>query len=243
MYCRCRLKTFVDAIHVTESRYRSLWPDDTTRKIWLYYRVKRLCNDPFFKWLRAGLTGKGQILEIGAGTGELGAALSLAGEKVLITDINPSRCGGIASLEGVSNGWLPMLCHFAVEDFTRLGHVDETFDAVVARDALHHAIDLPGCLFELNRVTKRGGCLFAREPVRGSLIPTRMALGEMAGDPTHEHVYTIRKWVKSLKAAGFADIQVTPQPGFHPLFGRWRQDRGSRGRFSYVPAYLFCRKP
>jgi SAM-dependent methyltransferase len=81
--------------------------------------------------------------------------------------------------------------HTATADATRLPFADETFDAVLIRDVLHHIGDVPSVLAEARRVLRRGARLTLLEPNRASpLIWAQAALipaerGVMRSTPAH----------------------------------------------------------
>jgi ubiquinone/menaquinone biosynthesis C-methylase UbiE len=229
-----------DAIHHTENKYRLLWPDPTSRDIYLYYRIKRRREDPFFMWILSYLEKGHRILEIGSGTGEFGCALAMEGHSVTMLDCNASPWGGLRSMHGM-NPALPVLK--AVQaDFMELPFQAECFDAVIVRDALHHALELSRTFDEIHRVIRKTGMLLAREPVKGLVIPSRIALGEHADNPTHEHVYSIWKWKKGMKNAGLNPESVHFSRPFHLFFGERRNGGSGKRSFSYVPTYFMARK-
>ena len=102
--------------------------------------------------------------------------------------------------------------HTATADAARLPFADETFDAVLIRDVLHHIGDVPSVLAEAHRVLHRGAKLTLLEPNRASpLIWAQAALipaerGVLRSTPAHLQAL--------LEAAGF---QVTRQSFDQPF--------------------------
>jgi len=64
--------------------------------------------------------------------------------------------------------------HLTVQDSARMAFADDSFDAAVCVDALHHVYDLDGTLRELARVVRPGGEVVVFEP--NCLNPLLLAL-------------------------------------------------------------------
>jgi demethylmenaquinone methyltransferase/2-methoxy-6-polyprenyl-1,4-benzoquinol methylase len=97
---------------------------------------------------------KGMVLDLGCGTGSAGAALRRKGATVIGVDLS-TACLSVAQrrLDSVVRA-----------DAAKLPFLDESFDALVARGALHHLPDADAALAEAARVLKRGGRALLIDP-------------------------------------------------------------------------------
>lgn len=107
--------------------------------------------------LREGGVGTGaRVLDLGGGRGILSAALAANGYAPVLCEISRSSICGLGALRNRPTAF-PLVCG----DFNNIGIADETFDAVVCKQVLHHAEDLDRCLSEAHRVLKPGGFFLA----------------------------------------------------------------------------------
>ena len=101
------------------------------------------------------------VIDIGCGTG-------------LYFPLVSPLCGSITGIE-LSSGFAKLAMQTAreyglpkttvtLQDSTRLGFRDATFDAALCVDSLHHVYDLDRTLDELSRVVKPGGDIVIFEP-------------------------------------------------------------------------------
>lgn len=110
-----------------------------------------------------------RVLDVGGGTGRAASALArdtreVAGRDVTVVDASAgmlaeARANGLPAVRG---------------DAARLPFRDDSVDAVVVVDALHHFPDRDGALAEARRVLRPGGVLVVRdfdpETLRGRLL-------------------------------------------------------------------------
>ncbi len=162
-------------------------------------------SEEFAEVLR--LTGAGNnrtILEPGAGNGIASFALAKNGWRV--TALEPdasSEVGAGAIREIVEQTGLPI---DIVQDFgEELPFDDESFDAIHARQVLHHASDLAVMVRELARVLRSGGVwLSTREHVADD---EQQLIAFHEDHPLHrfyggENAYPLDRYLKSFADAG-----------------------------------------
>ncbi|PGH44195.1 methyltransferase type 11 [Micromonospora sp. WMMA1996] len=106
----------------------------------------------WFSWLGERLPLAGEVLEVGAGTGELWRRVERpgAGLRLTLTDFSPAMCARLREVPGVR----VQRC-----DATRLPYADAAFDAVIANHMLYHLDDPDAALREFARVLRPGGRL------------------------------------------------------------------------------------
>lgn len=119
-------------------------------------RVLDLPN--LIKWAR--LPKNAQILEVGCGSGRNAMYLSgkLRAKSYIATDKNPSA---IARAETRNESGKKVI--FQVADIFKLPFDDQSFDAVVCVELLHHVKDWKKALREIHRVLKKNGKLLLKE--------------------------------------------------------------------------------
>ncbi len=148
---------------------------------------------------------QGAALDVGAGRGIASYALARDGWKVSALEPDPSALVGAGAIRQVAaESGYPIV---VVEAFgERLPFEAGTFDLVVARQALHHARDLPALLRELYRVLRPGGRLIAaRDHVISSHADLSRffevhALHKLYGG---ENAYLLGEYTAAIREAGF----------------------------------------
>ena len=163
-------------------------------------------SEEFAEVLR--LLGAGEqrrILEPGAGNGI--ASFALARNGWLVTALEPdesTEVGAGAIREIVEQTGLPIK---VVQEFgEQLPFEDESFDAIHARQVLHHASDLDAMVCELARVLRRGGLLLnTREHVADD---EQQLMAFRNEHPLHrlyegENAYPLDRYLESFANAGF----------------------------------------
>lgn len=116
------------------------------------------------------------ILELGAGTGKLTAALVELGHDVHATDPDPAMLDRLAQNVPVAR-----ISQTSAEDIPA---ADASYDLVIAGQS-YHWFDKDEALPEIARVLKRGGSLSLVWNVRDERIPWVKRLGRILGDPGH----------------------------------------------------------
>lgn len=123
-------------------------------------------SEEFAEVLRLLGAGNGRrILEPGAGNGIASYALARNGWQVTALEPDQSREVGAGAIREIADR--SGLSIEVVEEFgEQLPFADESFDAIFARQVLHHAINLDAMINEFARVLRRRGrCLATREHV------------------------------------------------------------------------------
>lgn len=128
---------------------------------------------PWFAWLAQRLPLSGDVLEVGAGTGELWQHADPRSVRLTLTDFSPAMCERL--------GTVPQA---RVErcDATALPFGDGEFDLVVANHMLYHLDDPAPALAEFARVLRPGGRLAAATNGADHLTDLD-EIGEVIGRP------------------------------------------------------------
>jgi SAM-dependent methyltransferase len=147
----------------------------------------------------------GKALDIGAGRGISSYALARDGWEVTALEPDPSGevgAGAIRHLAASQN--LPIS---VIEEFgERIPCPSASFDLVFARQALHHAKDLPALCAEAARLLKPGGAFIA---IRDHVISKRADLPRFFDiHPLHklyggENALLLHEYLDALRGAGF----------------------------------------
>jgi len=208
------------------------------------YRSDRIYADKIDR-VRAGLLddfGKspaGWILDIGGNTAGEATVLCQEGARIIVGDINEAALD--ISRERVVKFSLEQPGYVAF-DVHQIPFADESLDAVVVLEALHHFPDYDRALAEIHRVLKPGGVFYSQEP--NGLNPLRR-LSEVRDRlrGTVEKSFFRGQLLKLCRKAGFERITVHPGvagrscwkieevPGYRrwlAVFHGWLQERFPR---------------
>jgi ubiquinone/menaquinone biosynthesis C-methylase UbiE len=147
------------------------------------------------------------VLDVAAGTGLLARALAPHVGAVVAIDLTAEmlRTGGDAARrDGVRN------VVFQLGDAAALPHLDESFDLVVSRFAVHHFEEPRRALAEMARVCRAG-----REVAIVDLVSADEQLAgpyndiERRRDPTHVRALTHAELTGALEHAGLTIVHTT----------------------------------
>jgi ubiquinone/menaquinone biosynthesis C-methylase UbiE/DNA-binding MarR family transcriptional regulator len=150
------------------------------------------------------LTRCGVLLEVGAGTGRLLAALRRKAERVLVVDHSPAMLEEAlarAETEGLDG------IDFRLGDMSHLPLTDSEAEWAVLNMVLHHAAQPRVVLCELFRVLENGGGLVIADLQRHDQEWVRE---KMADQWLGFDVQELEEW---LTAAGFEGIRFVTVPG------------------------------
>ena len=168
-------------------------------------------SEEFREVLRLLGPGNGKrILDLGAGNGIASFALAKNGWRVTALEPDASAEVGAAAISTIrEETGLPI--DVVSEGGRLLPFNDETFDAIHARQVLHHVPDLDVMAGELARVLRGGGrCLTTRDHVADD----EQQLTEFrATHPLHslyggEHAYPVERYLSAFSKAGLRVVQA-----------------------------------
>ena len=159
----------------------------------------------WFAWLGERLPLAGDVLEVGAGTGELWHRIGPR-RRLTLTDFSPAMCARLREVPGAR----VQRC-----DATRLPFRDGAVDAVIANHMLYHLDDPDAALREFARVLRPGGRLAVAVNGRDHLADLD-ALGPAMGRPDlavglHQNDVTAET-APARVAAHFTDVTVERYP-------------------------------
>jgi ubiquinone/menaquinone biosynthesis C-methylase UbiE len=168
-------------------------------------------SEEFREVLRLLGPGNGkQILDLGAGNGIASFALAKNGWRVTALEPDASAEVGAAAICTIRDETL-LPIEVVSEGGRLLPFANETFDAIHARQVLHHVPDLDLMAGELARVLRSGGrCLTTRDHVADN----EQQLTEFrATHPLHslyggEHAYPVERYLSAFSKAGLRVVQL-----------------------------------
>ncbi len=115
------------------------------------------------------LNGSSQVLDVGGGTGRIAQSLVPHSARITIVDLSYKMLQEAAAKPGLDG---------VMAGSEHLPYGDESFDAVLMVDALHHVIDQVVTLNELFRVVNPGGTLVVEEPDINTFAVKLIAIAE-----------------------------------------------------------------
>jgi SAM-dependent methyltransferase len=209
----------------------------------IFFRRKRVLDYLDFALARTGVEPAGVVVELGAGSCWLSAALACfpAVDRVIAVEFSQRR---LVSFAPVSLALLDAPAEKVerrIADFYRHGLEPASADLVVLDAAFHHASDPRGLARVVFELTRPGGsALLLREPTLASLKQSRDH-GIEAAHGDFEHEYRRAEYVRFLEGAGFRARSVGVR-WFHT--GGWRRalyrppltwlSGPLRGQYAYV---------
>jgi ubiquinone/menaquinone biosynthesis C-methylase UbiE len=152
---------------------------------------------------------RGEVLEIGVGTGANLPFYVGAGERITAVDINPARLVGTMNHAQMVNGRHPFIVGCA--DAQQLPFADKQFDTVVSTLVFCSIPDPAAALAEVKRVLRPNGRFLLLEHVRG-LNPITQRLTDWlhpAWFAMQGSCHLNRETAVSVQAAGFHIVETS----------------------------------
>ena len=152
-------------------------------------------------WVLAGRELRGDLLELGSGSGAMAAALlrQASGVRLTASDIDPKM---ILRLEDRLSDFGSRATVRTV-DVTSLPFGDDHFDGVVSFLMLHHVIDWQAALDEAARVLRPGGAITGYD-----LTDTPLARAVHRVDGSPHRLIGPAEMADGLSVAGFVQVEV-----------------------------------
>ncbi|MBM2619863.1 methyltransferase domain-containing protein [Actinoplanes sp. LDG1-06] len=157
-----------------EAQYAST-TSNLTARIAIYDH--RTNPQDWYTWLAERLPLRGDVIEVGAGTGELWNRVDPSGYDMRLTlvDFSPVMCERLRSVPGAT---------VLREDAASLPFPDASFDLLIANHMLYHLDDPEAALREFARVLRPGGRLAMGLNGTGHLAELS-EIGPAIGRPDH----------------------------------------------------------
>ncbi len=156
---------------------------------------------------------KGQVLEIGCGTGLFTKELARTNNTIVAIDISDALI--MKARERVTSANV----HFVLGNAYETEFKSESFDFIVGSSSLHH-LEVDAALKEFSRILKSGGRMMFTEPnmmnPQVALIKNVPYIKRRAGDSPDETAFFRWQIAKELNNLGFVDVSVKPFDFLHP---------------------------
>lgn len=169
-----------------------------------------------FPWAIGSIELRGDILELGSGSGAMAAELleRYPAIRLTATDVDPAmRSAAVRRLERFGDR-----ARVLEADATRLSFDDASFDGVISFIMLHHVIDWEGALAEAARVLRPDGLLAGYDLMLSG--PNRLV---HRLDRSPHRMATAEGLRSRLAELPFADVIV--RPGLASTVARFRAHR------------------
>lgn len=154
-----------------------------------------------------GLRPGEHLLDAGCGLGA--PAILIAKETgARVTGITISEAQVVEAQKRSSAAGLSDRVHFQHADYGSIPHPDNSFDAIIAIEALMHAQDLDLVLKEFHRVLRPGGRIAISDCTRQERM-TDDEWDEIAATFKMNRLLTVPQWVDTLENAGYQVEEYT----------------------------------
>jgi ubiquinone/menaquinone biosynthesis C-methylase UbiE len=181
----------------------------TTDKLTARIRIHSYSTNPqsWFSWLKERIIVEGDVLEVGAGTGELWKHIDHTNARLTLTDFSPTMCATLSALN-IPNTIIKQC------DAANLPFPDHKFDIVIANHMLYHVNDPDAVLAEFARVLRPGGRLIVSLSGRND-NEELTALSATVGRPSMvlKHARIVAETGPDFLARYFVDIKSENFPG------------------------------
>lgn len=159
-----------------------------------------------FPWALDGVDLRGEVLELGSGSGAMAEELlaKFPSIRLTATDVDP------AMVEAAARRLAPLGDRVEVRqaDATRLPFADGRFDAVVSFIMLHHTVQWEQALGEATRVLRPGGHLAGYD-----VVLSRPARALHRIDMSPHRLATTMELAECLGRLPFVNVRVQPALG------------------------------
>jgi 2-polyprenyl-3-methyl-5-hydroxy-6-metoxy-1,4-benzoquinol methylase len=145
------------------------------------------------------------VLDAGCGYGAFSKVIATKGARLVSCDIAEKL---VQLATSTISSW------GSVDDASRLGFVDNTFDAVVSSEMIEHTESPQQTIHELTRVLKPGGLLALTTPNKAWQWLVR--LSSKIGTRPFQGIENFLSWQELEKACANSDLQLLYHSGFHP---------------------------
>lgn len=181
-----------------EARYESgdAYPDN---RLWIDIHHKDL--EATFAELLRGKTKDKEILEIGCGTGGIGANLVRDANAIVATDLSDTALDVARSFFRDRS-----YIHFEQADSENLRYSDASFDIAIAKEVLEHLPHPEDCIRGVHRVLRPGGLFALSSPNRDSLhlrINRKLGRSDFMCSGDHIREYSYSEMTSMLMENGF----------------------------------------
>ena len=158
-------------------------------------------------WALQGLRPDGELLELGAGSGGMAAAMksTFPDLRVTATDIDPAM---VEAARKRLHGRADIRVEQA--DVTQLAYDEDSFDFVASYLMLHHVIDWRRALDEVTRVLRPGGTFVGYD-----LPDTRLARWIHRADRSPHRLIPAQEFEPALAGVGLHNVAVRRGLGGH----------------------------
>lgn len=156
-------------------------------------------------WALQDVTPRGEVLELGGGSGAMAAETirRYPAVALTVTDVDPAMVAAAARRFAA----LPQVT-VRQADATALPFADESFDVVVSYLMLHHVIEWQRALGEACRVLRPGGLFVGYD-----LVATPLTAGLHWADRSPHRLIPREQLAPALAVAGLAPLAVRPALG------------------------------
>ena len=177
---------------------KSFW-DRNAKHYDRFMRKDRAAYEEMYKLIRPEVKAK-TVLELATGTGLIAKRIVNAAAHIEATDASAEM---IAEAKRDNHS---AKLHFSVQDMFRLPYADQSFDVVIASNALHIVPQPEKALAEIRRVLKDDGVLIAPTFTHAENSFTgkvRVFFMKLAGFPLHSR-WTSEEYLRFLRQNGWA---------------------------------------
>lgn len=156
---------------------------------------------PWFSWLGERLDVNGDVLEVGAGTGELWKHADYSNAQLTLVDFSPAMCEKLRDVPGAT----VRQC-----DAASLPFEDNSFDLVIANHMLYHVNNPDAALKEFARVLRPGGRVVVSLNGREHMKELK-EIGQSIGKPSTVSSTTRITAETSIEALGRHFVNLTTE--------------------------------